>query len=829
MTEKTLKYFRNVYVVDIEATGLSFDSRIHVLSCGYYSNSKWNIISTNDLANIKKIFEDPDNIVVGHNFEAYDIEVIKKSIPDLDLQATIIDTLYLSQYLREGQMKAHGLEAWGDKLGYPKVKIDESEWQGLTDPQYNLYFSLEKRNRNALEEEIFQSLKTFKEAHYARMVERCETDVQINIKVWEELILSLYGLYEYDEVGVQRILSKLKFKSELLRDQRENPIRVDLELLEKNLRIVDEIFEEKKAELETIMPQVPQYAEKKKPKIMYKKDGSLSANAIKWYEFLEEEGLPPDCEGPVKYVKGFIPPNGGSDGQIKDLLFSLGWKPINFKFSPASGNNVPQVRIDGEEGKELCPSVLNLIEKEPKLKVLEGMSVAGHRRGLLRGFKECVDENGYMSAGWSGITKTWRITHTKPISNLPNNKAELGELVRSCLIAPEGMLWVNADLSSLEDKTKQCCIIDLDPEYVSELNVPGYDAHLSIGLRAGFFDQEDVDFFKWRKDRDRKEDDCPIKFLGREAEFEQIMDDLSRTRQRAKTVNYACFVKEMLITMPDLSSKRIDEVNIGEYVIGEDKIGNKVKTLVIDKVPEHEAEVYLMVIEGVKGRVECTGNHRWLTKDSGYKALEDLERGEMINVGGNTFKEYKGKKGLGYKIVTCLVTETSNFYIEPRLNQPILTGNCTYGAGVKKISQTAECSMEEAKTLVDAYWGLNWSVKHFAESCTVKEFEGTNYIWSPFTRMWLKVSSDHMRFSAVNQNFGATVFDVWCYFLRERGIKGILGYHDELSWYIPDSYEEIQKAEEDVKWAIDQTNKVFNQPIKFEAEPEFAKGYGLVH
>jgi hypothetical protein len=28
---------------------------------------------------------------------------------------------------------------------------------------------------------------------------------------------------------------------------------------------------------------------------------------------------------------------------------------------------------------------------------------------------------------------------------------------------------------------------------------------------------------------------------------------------------------------------------------------------------------------------------------------------------------------------------------------------------------------------------------------------------------------------------------------------------------------------------MDKVNKVFNQPIKFESEPEFAKSYGAVH
>ena len=44
----------------------------------------------------------------------------------------------------------------------------------------------------------------------------------------------------------------------------------------------------------------------------------------------------------------------------------------------------------------------------------------------------------------------------------------------------------------------------------------------------------------------------------------------------------------------------------------------------------------------------------------------------------------------------------------------------------------------------------------------------------------------------------------------------------------------IKEGEEDwarkvVKESMDKVNQVFNQPIKFESEPEFATSYGNVH
>jgi hypothetical protein len=45
------------------------------------------------------------------------------------------------------------------------------------------------------------------------------------------------------------------------------------------------------------------------------------------------------------------------------------------------------------------------------------------------------------------------VKHVKPIVNLPGNESQYGDLIRSAC-APKGKVFVNADLSSLEDKDK---------------------------------------------------------------------------------------------------------------------------------------------------------------------------------------------------------------------------------------------------------------------------------------------------------------------------------------------------------------------------------------
>ena len=153
--------------------------------------------------------------------------------------------------------------------------------------------------------------------------------------------------------------------------------------------------------------------------------------------------------------------------------------------------------------------------------------------------------------------------------------------------------------------------------------------------------------------------------------------------------------------------------------------------------------------------------------------------------------------------------------------------SATYGASKGKIAESAGISLKEAGDLHSTYWKLNWSVKEFAESLETKEVDGKTWIYNPFTKLWLILSSNHIRFSAVNQNFGACVFDTFLWYLIKAGVKPIMSIHDELSFYVPIGYEDW--ARQVIKESMDKVNKVFNQPISFESEPEFAMSYGDVH
>ena len=644
------------FVVDIEAKGLlnrlKSKDDLHVMSVGWKVDGKWNIKSTNREEDIAKVFENPNNTVVGHFFLGYDLPALKKMFPNINFKAKIIDSLALSHYLFNDRLK-HGLEDYGVEFGYEKVKISEEEWENLT---------------------------------YEKAVERCSRDVQINCILWDKQLTLLRELYETDD-EIHSPIARCNFKMELLHIQENNKIKLDVELCRKNLAFLEDIISEKEKELNSILPKIKNIALRKKPKSLYKANGQLSVAGEKWMTLVKGCNLPEDYDGDINEVVSESEPNCQSTKQMKDYLLSKNWSPKLFK--DGANGKVPQLRDDN---KELCSSIKELIKTVPELEALDGLSVAQHRAGYLKAFLDTMDEEGFVKASWSGMAKTFRVKHNKPIVNLPSNNSQYGDLVRSCLIAPEGMVFANADLSSLEDKTKQCCIYPYDPKYVETLNTPGYDAHIRIAELGNFMSEDEIKFFKWYKSKDKNIEDLPETFkVYNEQELSEQFIRLSKVRHTCKTTNYSA----------------------------------------------------------------------------------------------------------------------------------------TYSASAKKISETAGVPLKVGQALHKTYWELNWSVKKFTEDLKVKTVDGRNWIYNPFTKLWLLLTADHIKFSACNQNFGACVFDTFLWFLIQAGIKPIMNIHDELSFYVPIGYEDW--ARKIIKESMDKVNTIFNQPIKFESEPEFARSYGSVH
>jgi len=512
-----------VCVFDIEANGLE-PTKIHCLTAAVNTNGKWTQKTTTNYDEMRKFFSGCD-VVVGHNIMRWDIPVIER-ILGIEVSCKIIDTLALSWYIYpEGVdgKKKHGLEDWGEHFGVPKPKIEHNEWLGPIEGES--------------QEDFIDKMK-----------HRCQEDVKINCNLIDKQLKDLHKIYE-DKEAEERLIDYIMFKLKCARLAEKSKWKLDVDRCEEALAKLSAEKKAKVVELSEAMPKVVNTKIVKKPDNMYlkgktykkpknylKSDGTLSksgerfdkmcksvgenpskidqvyvpskelsAKALKWLEAVEAAGLTEDHDGDVEIQDSEELGNPNSHDQIKSWLFDLGWKPANFNYSQKTDENgkeytdeIPQVRVDGADGKELCQSVKNLYKKEPKLEVMEGLSVLTHRIGILKGYLSNVDDEGYLKAGISGLTNTLRFKHSV-IVNLPSVGKPYGDIVRGVLIAPEGYELCGSDMSSLENRTRDHYIYDYDPEYVKTMMDKNYCSHLAIAVQAKFMTEEEAKFYKWYK------------------------------------------------------------------------------------------------------------------------------------------------------------------------------------------------------------------------------------------------------------------------------------------------------------------------------------------
>lgn len=491
--EKTYKIF------DIETDGLN-PTKIHCLSYAIFKEGKDPVVrTTTSYDKMREFFKFP-GVLVGHYIRLFDIPACINLL-GIDIDTDYIDTLALSWYINPYR-KTHGLEDYGVDFGVPKPVIED--WENQTIEEY---------------------------------IHRCEEDVKITYLVWEQHLTKLRKLYRGKDEFVSRCISYLMFKMDCVYLQVTEGWPLDEFTAKLNLELFEHELDKKVVELQKVLPKVPKYGTKKKPKSLYKKDGSLSSHGEKWFQLLEANGLPLDHEDTVEYVIKFEEPNPGSSKQIKDWLFHLGWKPATYKIND-KGERVPQVK----KGEGLCDSVLLLADKQEEVQILAGIGVLKHRVGILKGFLRDA-ENGRIKASLSGFTNTLRLKHATVV-NLPGVKGtddwSDGRYIRECLTASPGNVLCGSDVSSLEDTTKRHYIYPYDPEYVEEMMDPDFDAHLDIAQLAGFLTKEQV-----RAHKDKKEDHSKPRKLAKIVNFSSVYGVGAKTLARSSGLSQSA-AKDLL-------------------------------------------------------------------------------------------------------------------------------------------------------------------------------------------------------------------------------------------------------------------------------------------
>jgi DNA polymerase I-like protein with 3'-5' exonuclease and polymerase domains len=526
-----------IYVCDCESDGfLDSLTKIHTFGIGWKNKeNSWAIKDTAKYEDMIKVLTDPTKVCVFHNGYLFDKKALEKVL-NIKVEAFIIDTLPLSWALFPNRLK-YGLEFFAEDYGLEKPKIES--WTDLT---------------------------------YEEYANRVREDVKINIALWEDCLNYLKELYEGDLVKVESYIRFLAEVMQIVADQETYGIKLDIDKCKENLEILTKMAQEKIDILKTIMPKIPIKAKRTKPKNMFKKDGSLSSSGERWMYLVKACNLPDDYDGVIEEVTGYSESNPVSVSQVKQYLFSLGWIPEIYVETINTKGEVKQVEQIKDKDKNLCKSVLKLVEKVPELIALDDLSVINHRKSYLESFLKNVQPNGYIQAQIGGLTNTIRLRH-KTLVNLPKVSAPYGEYVRPVLSCESGEVFVGSDLSSLENYTRTNFVADIDPKAIDILSDPDYDSHTQLAIFASMMSQEDEDFYKWYKKetKDRSTLSEPYKIYSDEDLSEQFAR-LNIIRNKAKTTSYSALYgvgKKKLAKELKISEKEAQQLLDGYWKLNQ--------------------------------------------------------------------------------------------------------------------------------------------------------------------------------------------------------------------------------------------------------------------
>lgn len=400
--------------------------------------------------------------LIGHNIINYDLPVLEKLYgwtPSRDTKIT--DTLVKSRLLRPdrlvpagapGNLPPHSLGAWGYRLG--RGKPDHSDWTQFS----------------------------------SEMLHRCSEDVEINALTYEEL-----GREERKtptdwtdalevELETARHLTQQEINGVPFDYKKAWQLRIELS---DQIRAIDK-------EVVPLVPEVrlSQSKQPKWPEKQYKKDGTPTLAALKYYgdDFGKEKEYRTDL------VIRKEPMNLASDKQVKEYLMSIGWKPTewNYKKDPKTGkpvrdqmgNKVPTSPKINLESLESCQWPEGC--EEVGEKIVERLVLA-HRCSMVSGWIRDIRPDGRLTASVNTLgTPTGRMTH-RVVVNVPGNKATLGKELRGLYTSLQGYTRVGIDL-------KSCQVYGLahymqDPEYMYQ--VTEGDHHQYAADLAGLADRQD--------------------------------------------------------------------------------------------------------------------------------------------------------------------------------------------------------------------------------------------------------------------------------------------------------------------------------------------------
>ena len=253
--------------------------------------------------------------IIGHNWIAYD-QVVLEKLYDFKTSATLVDTFLMSQLLdfnrKLGRTKGrHSLAQWGEALGV--LKPAQEQWEAYEDAMLN----------------------------------RCEMDVQINVRAYIQL------MKEFKNSGIPKSVVQREFAiAKISAQQVKNGWLIDERLALRHIDFLKREIEALREKIEPLMPKIVKCPDVwvsneecneilgtvgvkydsnlkegqrlKKPILpKYTKAGKLHSSQVKWL------GEGTKVYGAYCRVE-FHDAKLTQHSEVKKLLFKNGWKPTEW-------------------------------------------------------------------------------------------------------------------------------------------------------------------------------------------------------------------------------------------------------------------------------------------------------------------------------------------------------------------------------------------------------------------------------------------------------------------------------------------------------------------
>ncbi len=437
-------------VVDIEANGFQNDATTVWCISVFNIETKEKETFTNHNDNYRSI-EDGLKLmstakqIIGHNWIAYD-QVVLENLHNFKTSATLVDTFLMSQLLdfnrRLGRTKGrHGLAQWGEHFGVPKPSQDQ--WEVYEDAMLN----------------------------------RCEMDVQINVRAYIQL------MNEFKNSGVPKSVIQREFAiAKISAQQVRNGWLIDDRLAQKHIDFLTKEIEVLRNKIEPLMPHIVKCPDVwvsneecneilgttgvkydselkegmrlKKPILpRFTKTGELHSNQAKYFEgtgidlVTGSKGV--KVSGPYCRVN-FVEAKLSQHSEVKKLLFKNGWKPTEWNMKRTAEGRF--VKTSAKLTEDSYESIKGTLGKDIALH-----ATYQHRLNTLQNQKQ-------KSKGWLGLrredgrlecvpftlgTATGRMSH-RNLVNVPGAQVTFGKEMREIFVAPRGKVLVGCDLASAQ-------------------------------------------------------------------------------------------------------------------------------------------------------------------------------------------------------------------------------------------------------------------------------------------------------------------------------------------------------------------------------------------